>query len=337
MELSILDQVPISTTSSSRDALNNAVTLAQVAEKLGYRRIWFSEHHGATNLASSAPEIITAHVAAKTKTINVGTGGIMMMHYSPLKIAEIFKTLEVLHPGRIDLGIGRAPGGDRNAIFALSQGKAPNLNNMYDKLEVIQDLILDEQPQYEVYQHTIATPQTETVPTMWLLGSSGDSAMQAANRGIGYSYAQFFSGKMNPEAFEIYNSRFKPSRFMAEKKLSVAFYAMVCETEEEANYYTLPYLLSKMNLMRGHRMEKMLTPEEAVNHPLSEMDRMIIEKLREGMLIGTAQTVAAELKKYEMEYDIDEAMIVTFADPQDVRHNSYRLLAEEFGIVKGGS
>ena len=249
MDLSILDQVPVSIAGSARESLENAVSLAQLAEELGYRRIWFSEHHGATNLASSAPEIIVAHIAAKTESIHVGTGGIMMMHYSPLKIAETFRTLEVLHPGRIDLGLGRAPGGDRNAIFALSQGKAPNLSNLYDKVEVIQHLLLDEQPQYEVYQHTAATPESETIPAMWLLGSSGDSAMQAATKGMGYSYAQFFSGKLNPEAFEIYNTRFKPSRFMQKKKLSVAFYVMVCETKEEADYYSLPYLISRMNLM----------------------------------------------------------------------------------------
>lgn len=337
MDLSILDQVPVSIAGSARESLENAVSLAQLAEELGYRRIWFSEHHGAKNLASSAPEIIVAHVAAKTKSIHVGTGGIMMMHYSPLKIAETFITLEVLHPGRIDLGLGRAPGGDRNAIFALSQGKAPNLNNLYDKVEVIQDLLLDEQPQYEVYQHTPATPESDTVPAMWLLGSSGDSAMQAASKGMGYSYAQFFSGKLNPEAFEIYNTRFKPSRFMQQKKLSVAFYAMVCETKEEADYYSLPYLISRMNLMRGQPMGKMLTPEEAANHAFSEMDRLYLEKVREGLLIGTPQSVGAELRAYGEKYQIDEAMIVTFADPQEIRQKSYRLLAAEFKLLKEGS
>lgn len=337
MDLSILDQVPVSTSGSARESLENAVSLAQLAEELGYRRIWFSEHHGATNLASSAPEIIVAHVASKTNTIHVGTGGIMMMHYSPLKIVETFKTLEVLHPGRIDLGVGRAPGGDRNAIFALSQGKAPNLTSLYDKIDVMQDLLLDKQPQYEVYQHTPATPESETVPAMWLLGSSGDSAMQAATKGMGYSYAQFFSGKLNPEAFEIYNVNFKPSPFMEKKKLSVAFYAMVCETKEEAEYYSLPYLISRMNLMRGLPMGKMLTPEEAANQSFSEMDRLFLKKVREGLLIGTPESVATELREYGERYQIDEAMIVTFADPQEVRQQSYRYLAQEFNLQKGGS
>lgn len=337
MELSILDQVPISTVSNSREALGNAVSLAQAAESYGYSRIWFSEHHGAPNLASSAPEIVTAHVAAKTNTINVGTGGIMMMHYSPLKIAEIFNTLETFHPGRIDLGLGRAPGGDRNAIFALSQGKAPSLNNLYDKIEIIQDLLLGKQPQYEIYQQTLATPQTETIPSMWLLGSSGDSAMEAAKRGMGYAYAQFFSGKMSLEAFQNYNNHFIPSPFMPEKKLLVTFYAMVCDTQEEADFYTLPYLISKMSLMRGQPMRRMLTPEEAAVYTLSEVDRIIIEKLKEGLLCGTANKVATELREYAQKYQIDEAMIVTFADPQAVRLNSYRLLAAEFGLLKGGS
>lgn len=331
MELSILDQVPIAEGADSSRALKNAVELAQVAEKMGYKRIWFSEHHGALNLASSAPEIVVAHIAAKTDTIKVGTGGVMMMHYSPLKIAETFKTLEALYPGRIDMGLGRAPGGDRYAVYALSQGKAPNLSNLYDKLAIIQDLLLDKQPQYEVYQHTAAMPIVASVPEMWLLGSNGDSALQAANKGLGYSFAQFFGGEMNKEAFEIYNANFRPSPFMPEKKLSVCFYAMVCETEEEAEYYALPYLISKMNAMRGQRMEKMMSPEEASQYPLSELDRIFLHKVQEGLLIGTPDVVAAQLHDYGQRYQIDEAMIMTFAEPQQVRQRSYQLLAEAFG------
>ena len=135
MDLSILDQIPIFKNESAKQALDNAVSLAQQGEKYGYKRVWYAEHHGGESLASSAPEIVIGQVAAKTNHINVGSGGIMMMHYSPLKIAEVFKTLAAFYPGRIDLGLGRAPGGDRHAIFALSEGRAPQLDNLYNKID----------------------------------------------------------------------------------------------------------------------------------------------------------------------------------------------------------
>lgn len=329
MDLSILDQIPLMGQETASDALENAVILAQQGEKYGYKRIWFAEHHGSESLASAAPEIVIGQVAARTKQIKVGSGGIMMMHYSPLKIAEVFKTLEAFYPGRIDLGLGRAPGGDRNAIFALSEGKVPQLDTLYDKIDTIQSFLKNELPTNELYRYTPAAPFIETRPSNWLLGSSGDSALQAATKGMGYSYAQFFSGQMNPDAFEIYNSRFVPSEFMPEKKLSVAFYALACESEEEARYYELPYAIFKMQLARGKRLGKFLTAEEAANYPLTEIDQAVIEKVREGHIVGTPKFVAEKLNSYKENYGFDEAMIITITDPQEVRLESYRLIAEQ--------
>lgn len=333
MEISILDQIPLTGGATGSEALANAVDLAQHGEKLGYQRIWFAEHHGADNLASAAPEIVIGQVAAKTEKIRVGSGGTMMMHYSPLKIAEVFKTLEAFHPNRIDLGLGRAPGGDRNSIFALSQGKAPQLDSLYEKIETIKDLIDDKIPQNELYQYTPAVPSIETRPEMWLLGSSGDSALEAAKKGMGYSFAQFFSGNMNKEALEIYRSRFEPSVFMPEKKISVAFYALACDTEEEARYYELPYAIAKMHLARGRRMPQFMTPEQAAEYPLNEMDKAVLEKVREGHLVGTPQQIHEKLQAYQAEYDFDEAMIITITHPHSVRLRSYELIANE--IRKG--
>ncbi|UJF16416.1 LLM class flavin-dependent oxidoreductase [Jeotgalibaca sp. MA1X17-3] len=329
MKISILDQVPVMSGSTAREALNDAVTLAQHAEKWGYERIWFSEHHGGESLASSAPEIIVAQVAAKTEKIRVGTGGIMMMHYSPLKISETFKTLEAFHPGRIDLGLGRAPGGDRNAIMALSQGKLPLLNNMYEKAGTIQNLLLDETPKEDLYSTTKSIPTIEEVPSMWLLGSSGDSARNAAQMGMGYSYAQFFSGKMNREAFDQYNENFVSSSFMQKKNISVAFYALACPTEAEAQYYALPYMIFQMKLARGQRLGKFLTPQEAAEYPLTEMEKMMIEKISQGHLIGTPQQIHDRLKTFQDEFQFDEAMLVTITHPQEIRLRSYQLLAKE--------
>lgn len=187
MRLSVLDQAPITVGNTAAGALRKAEELAILADKLGYYRMWMAEHHGTGTIASSAPEVIAAHLAAKTNNIRIGTGGVMMMHYSPLKLAEVFKTLSAFSPGRIDFGVGRAPGGDNYAMYALSEGRQPMLNNMYEKLATTLQLLNDEVPEDSIYNRTIATPSNIVLPEAWLLGSTGNSAIQAGRHGVGYS------------------------------------------------------------------------------------------------------------------------------------------------------
>lgn len=329
MELSILDQVPVFTNQTPKQALEAAVDLAQHAEKWEYKRIWYSEHHGGDSLASSAPEIIASQVAAKTERIRVGTGGVMMMHYSPLKIAEVFRTMENFAPGRIDLGIGRAPGGNRNAILALSEGRAPLLDNLYGKLKTIKDMMEGKVPEDDLYWYTKPVPDIDTLPQMWLLGSSGDSALHAGRMGLGYSFAQFFSGKMDKEVFEVYKSSFNPSSFMPKPQISVAFFVLACETEEEARYYELPYAVNKMRLMRGQPLTPYPTPEEAAAMTFTETEKMTLAKLSESHLIGTPAQVMDQLESLQEGYGFHEAMLVTIASPHEKRLESYRLLAQE--------
>src|SRR5690625_3155703 len=164
MKLSVLDQAPVTKGNEAPTALTYAEELALLVDELGYERMWMAEHHNAKAFASSAPEITAAHLAAKTKNIRVGTGGVMMMHYSPLKLAEVFKTLSALSPGRIDFGVGRAPGGDNYSIYALSEGRQPMLENMYEKFDTALQLINDEIPEDRLYSQTIATPSEVTLP-----------------------------------------------------------------------------------------------------------------------------------------------------------------------------
>src|SRR5690625_492223 len=164
MRLSVLDQAPITKGNTAADALKKAEELAILTDELGYYRMWMAEHHGTNAFASSAPEITVAHLGAKTKNIRIGTGGIMMMHYSPLKMAEVFKTLSAFSPGRIDYGVGRAPGGDNYSIYALSEGRQPMLENMYEKFDIALQLINDEIPEDRLYSQTIATPSEVTLP-----------------------------------------------------------------------------------------------------------------------------------------------------------------------------
>ncbi|WP_028273260.1 LLM class flavin-dependent oxidoreductase [Atopococcus tabaci] len=329
MRLSVLDQAPITRGNTGQGALEKAVELAQVTEELGYYRLWMAEHHGSDAFASSAPEIVTAYLAAKTEKIRLGTGGTMMMHYSPLKMAEVFKTLSALAPGRIDYGVGRAPGGDHNAIYALSQGATPELDHLYEKLDVALELIKDEVPDDPLYNKTIASPEGIQLPEAWLLGSSGNSAIQAGRMGLGYSFAQFFMlGAMRKEIFELYRSNFQPSEFMEKPEISVAYLVTVAETKEEAEFQAKPQDIARIHLAQG-RMEPLMTPEEAQEYPLTEAEKVGIQQNREIHLVGTAKEVADKLRQDQEVYGFQEAMICSIAHSQEQRLNTYKLLAKE--------
>src|SRR5690625_4632437 len=179
MKLSVLDQAPVTKGNTAVDALIKAEELAILADELGYHRMWMAEHHATAAYVSSAPEVTIARLAAKTKNIRIGTGGIMMMHYSPLKLAEVFKTLSAFSPGRVDFGVGRAPGGDSNSIYALSEGRQPMVHNLYEKFDTALKFINDETPEDRLYDQTIATPSDVVLPEAWMLGSSGNSARES--------------------------------------------------------------------------------------------------------------------------------------------------------------
>lgn len=328
MKLSILDQIPVPNGLTPQQALHNSVALAKMADDIGYERFWLAEHHSTRTLASSAPEITASFIAAQTNRIHVGTGGIMMMHYSALKIAEQFNTLSALAPGRIDLGLGRAPGGDYAATFALAQGKRPYVDEQYQKLEAIQHLMAGEKSEDQAYSQVIATPFKVAPASMWLLGSTGQSAAKAADYGVGYSFAQFFSGQATQEIFQIYRDRFIPTMFMEKPQIIVSYAATVAPTEEEAEFRALPIDISRLWLMRGE-MQPALTSEQAQEYPLSEMDKMQIEHNRKLHLVGTKEQVAEKLLQDQETYGFDEVMINSNQSSFEHRLESYQLLAQQ--------
>jgi len=327
MKLSILDQVPLSKGMTSTEALQNSVQLAQLGDELGYTRMWLAEHHNTNTIASSAPEVTAAYLAAKTSNINIGTGGVMMMHYSPLKVAEVFKTLAALAPNRIDLGVGRAPGGDGAAMTALASGRRPDFTEQYDKLEVILNLI-EEKPTHEpIYDAVVAIPEKVALPSAWLLGSSGQSATQAGQLGVGYSFAQFFNGQMSKQIFDAYRNSFVPSSFMDKPSIITTYATCVAETAEEAEYLSMPMQISRLQLMRGN-MRPTLSPEEANNYPLTEIEKLHLQKNREFYFIGAAKDVAEQILEEQAIYGFDEAMINCNLFTMEQRLNNYRLLAK---------
>lgn len=328
MRLSILDQAPITAGKTAKQALDNSLELAKLGDEIGYHRMWMAEHHSSRNFASTAPEISVAHLAANTKRIRIGTGGVMMMHYSALKIAEVFNTLSAYNPGRIDLGVGRAPGGDNMAIRALAQGQRPSMGDQYSKLQATLDLMRGQASRESEYEHVFASPYDVPLAEAWLLGSTGNSARQAARMGVGYSFAQFFNGEATKEIFDAYRDRFEPSYFMAKPEISVTYSATIAETKEEAEYRAKPVDLSRLFLMKG-QMKQTMSPEQAKDFPLTEMDLAVIQNNRKLHIVGTAQEVAAHLQKEQALYGFDEAMINCTQHSQSHRIEGYKLLAKE--------
>ncbi|MBM4763145.1 LLM class flavin-dependent oxidoreductase [Bacillus sp. B15-48] len=328
MKLSILDQAPVTKGNKSADALKKAEELAILGDELGYHRMWMAEHHSTNEFVSSAPEVTAAHLAAKTKTIRIGTGGVMMMHYSPLKLAEVFKTLSALSPGRIDFGVGRAPGGDQRSIYALSEGRQPQVHNMYEKFTTALQLINDEKPEDPLYNQTIATPSHVQLPEAWLLGSTGNSAIQAGRLGVGYSFAQFFNGEMTKEILDAYKKHFQPTALMEKPEINVSYMVTTAETKEEAEFEAGPQDIWRLLFTRG-KFGPVLTPEEARDYPLTEMDRMIIKENRKIHLVGAVKGIANFLQEEQAHYGYDEAMICSIPHSQEKRLDVYRLLARE--------
>lgn len=330
MKLSVLDQAPVTKGNNAPDAIQKAVELGVLADELGYKRMWMAEHHNGKTFASSAPEITAAYLAAQTKNIRVGTGGVMMMHYSPLKMAETFNTLSALAPGRIDFGVGRAPGGDTYSVYALSQGQQPDVYHLYEKMETTLQLIEGEKPADRLFSQTIAAPHDIVLPEAWMLGSSGSSAIQAGKLGVGYSFAQFFNGQLSEEIIDAYKKEFVPSTFMENPEVMVSYMVTVAETKDEAEYEARPQDLARLFLQNG-QPPFTLTPEEAKDYPISSIDQIKIDNNRRAGLhiVGTAEEVADKLQAEQAKYGFDEAMICSIPHSQASRLKVYRLLAEQ--------
>ncbi|MDM5248818.1 LLM class flavin-dependent oxidoreductase [Lysinibacillus sp. G4S2] len=328
MRLSILDQMPVLKGHTAEESFQRTEQIALLGEELGYHRMWLAEHHNSHSLASSSPEVTAAFLAAKTKRLRIGTGGVMMMHYSPYKLAEVFKTLSGLAPNRIDFGVGRAPGGDHASIYALAEGRRERFTEQYDKLEIILKLMNNQKTGEHVYDQVIAAPVNIQLPEAWLLGSSGQSAMQAGRLGVGYSYAQFFTGNMSKDIFDTYRTYFTPSYYMERSEIIVTYAATVADTLEEAEYLARPIDITRLQLMKGQIIQVM-SPEEAQDYPLTELDKMTIAENRKANLVGTPKEIAAFLVAEQEQYGFDEVMLNCNQYALKSRMNSYKLLAKE--------
>lgn len=326
-DISVLDLAPIGEGSSSGEALRNTVELARLTEQLGYKRFWLAEHHGMPSIASSSPEVLIAHVAAATSTIRVGSGGIMLPNHAPLRIAEAFQTLEALHPGRIDLGIGRAPGTDPVTSSALRPFDAEQFP---EQLTELISLSRREFPPDHPFHRVRVVPDDVELPPIWLLGSSGASARFAGSLGLGYSFASHFSPTPPQPALQAYREAFQPSPWFEKSHVILAVSVVCAEDDEEADYHAASMDLTWVRLQRME-FGRLPHPEEALAYPYNPLERTIVANHRALMITGSPEKVRARIDELVAQTGADEVMISSMIHSHEARMRSYELVAGEFG------
>ena len=318
--LSVLDLVPIGSGSTATAALEHSTALIQRVEQLGFRRYWVAEHHGMPGIGSSSPAELLAHLAASSSRIRVGSGGVMLPNHQPLVVAEQFGTLEALHPGRIDLGIGRAPGTDPRTAAALRRGTDPL--GADDFPEQLTELV--------AYFHgdgpVLAVPAVGHQPDLWLLGSSGYSAQVAGLLGLPFAFAHHFSGQNTMAALGLYRETFRPSGVLAEPYSMIGAAVLVADTDAEARRLALPGALQFLRLRQG-KPGLVPTPEEAAAHPYSDEERAFVEERLAGQVIGAPDTVRDGVRELVERTGVAELMVVTSTHGGADRLRSYELLA----------
>ena len=335
-ELSVLDVSPVSSGSNSAQALRNTLDLARLTDRLGYERYWLAEHHNLPIIASSAPEVMIGHVANVTERIRIGAGGIMLPNHAPLKVAETFRVLEALHPGRVDLGIGRAPGTDPVTATALRRSqdglKAEAFPQQFAELLAFSG---DGFPEDHPFRSVIAMPSDVGLPPIWLLGSSGYSARAAGEMGLGYAFASHFSPADPAPAMRAYRESFEPSEDF-EHPSAILAVAVICgETSEHAERLATSMELAWVRMRSGYP-GPLPSPEEAMAYPYTPTERRLADTYRTMQVVGDPQTVRARLEELAEHTAADEVMVTTNVYDHAERLRSYELLAEVFQIATPG-
>jgi luciferase family oxidoreductase group 1 len=327
--LSVLDLAPVAEGSTPADALRNSLDLAPRVEQLGYRRYWVAEHHNMPGIASSAPAVLLAHLASVTSTMRLGSGGVMLPNHSALVIAEQFGTLEALHPGRIDLGIGRAPGTDQLTAYALR--RAPNVGEDFPRqLQELFGYFDGDWPDEHPFRAITATPGRGYRPAIWMLGSSDYGAQAAGALGLPYSFAHHFSSRNTPLAVKTYRDSFRPG-VIDQPYLMLGVSVVCAETEERAHWLAEPGRLSFVRLRSG-RPGRFPSPEEAAAYEYSPHEQALLAGRQSSQVVGTPQAVVEQLRALLDETSADELMITTAVHAHADRVRSYELLAEAGGL-----
>jgi len=328
MKLSVLDQ-SVSLSGSTEDAaLRDTLSLAEHVEALGYHRFWLSEHHGLPTIVGSAPEVLMAAIAARTQRIRIGSAGVMLPHYSSLKVSEQFRVLEALAPGRIDLGVGRAPGGDMRTAQALNPHTYGSAEHFPEQIRDLQAWTAG-----EPHRGIVAHPRGPHLPEIWVLGSSDYGARLAAQFGLPYAYAYFFvDGQGVEQALDLYRQLYQPSPRHPEPQATICVWALAADTEAEALHQALSRERWRVDRGRGV-LGPLQSPDTVAARGFTEQEMQVVGPMRERAFVGTAEQVATKLKRLAEELSLDELVINTWAHDPKVRRTSYTLLSRAFGLT----
>jgi luciferase family oxidoreductase group 1 len=331
IRLGVLDQSPVRAGGSQAEAIGETIRLAKLTDALGYHRYWIAEHHNLPSFAGTAPEVLLARLGAETKNIRIGSGGVLLPNYSPLKVAEWFRVLEALYPGRVDLGIGRAPGGDHATTLLLRHGTPENIERFPDRLAELIHLLrggMLEIPRLGTVQ---ANPTGPGMPELWLLGSSDQSAAYAAHFGAAFSFAHFITEEGGPAVMAAYREAFEPS-ILRERPYGNACASVICaETTEAAERLASSRDLWRLKRDRGE-FGPFPSEAEALAYPYTELDRARIAHNRRGQIIGAPDQVRDQLTVMAEAYGVEEMLLLTICHDPEARRQSYRLVAEAFAL-----
>jgi luciferase family oxidoreductase group 1 len=328
MRLSILDQAPISSNQSAAEALKESMKLAQAGENLGYTRFWIAEHHDLPGLACSAPEVMLGYIGANTNTIRLGSGAMLLPHYKPYKVAEVYNMLATLFPDRVDVGIGRAPGGSAEATNALSDNFLQQVWNMPNSVKDLLHFLDNNIPPEHPHAKVTASPVPNVPPMPWLLGTSKKSAILAAENGLAYAFGQFMSDQDGAAIIEQYRNHFKPRKQNDVPQVIVTVTAICAETSEKAEDVALSSLVWVLQRKKGEGQEGVPSIQEANDYLRNEKEDLLRE-MKNNMIIGNPYQVKKRIEELQEKYNADEIMIVTITHSPVDKIESYKLIAEE--------
>ena len=332
LRLGVLDQSPIRAGATPAQALAETIELARRTDELGYHRFWVAEHHGSAAFAGSSPEIMVTRIAAATRYIRVGSGGVMLTHYSPYKVAENFKVLENLFPGRIDLGIGRAPGSDGITAAALAYGSSIGADYFPAKVGDLRAFLADRTPFTEALSPVRATPAVQQQPEVWILGSSDQSGLLAAHYGLPFSFAHFINAPECGAAIAAYRRTYRPSEEHPEPRVNIGVFALCADTPEDAEDMAACRDLWRLRFERGE-FGTYPSIEEARAYRYTDEERARIDERRGKQILGDAATVRTRLQSLADEFGAEEIIVLSITPTFEQRLRSYELLAGAFGLA----
>jgi luciferase family oxidoreductase group 1 len=334
LRLSVLDQSPIGSGQTPAEAIANSLALARTCDALGYHRYWLAEHHSSSALAGSAPEIMIARIAGLTRNMRVGSGGVMLSHYSPLKVAETFRLLEALYPGRIDLGVGRAPGSDGRTAIALQPGpERYGIEHYPQSLVELRDWLRDAMPEDHPFRNVKAMPLGETMPELWLLASSEGSAAYAAQLGFALSFAHFISPQGGERIAEAYRRHYRPGPDNAPPQVNVGVAVICAETEARARQLALARDLWVTRLFTTGDPGPFPTVEEAEAHRFNFREEAVLMEVRNRSIVGTPDYVRDQLRNLADRFGTEEIVVLTICHDPEERQRSYELLAHACSLA----